>query len=132
DFMAPVHFQNKNIGTVHLGLFEQPLTSVARLALVLLAILTAVTTAAVALGSYILARRMSSAMRVLDNSLRELGRGRYDYRINETRTDEFGELYKTFDAAATALEARHDAPVAPATGAAAPPVSETPARAVTS
>jgi serine/threonine-protein kinase len=133
DFMAPVHFQNKNIGTVHLGLFEAPLTSVARLALVLLAILTAVTTAAVALGSYLLARRMSGALRVLDNSLRELGRGRYDYRINETRKDEFGELYTTFDATATALEARHDAPVAPAAQPADEAASaQAPARAVAS
>ncbi len=114
DFMTPVLFQNKDIGTVHLGLFEAPLTSVANLMLVLLAILTAVTTAAVALGSYLLARRMSGALRVLGNSLRELGRGRYDYRIAEMRNDEFGEIYKTFDATAAALEARHDGAAAAA------------------
>jgi serine/threonine-protein kinase len=113
DFMAPVLFQNKNIGTVHLGLYEGPLTHVANLMLVLLAILTAVTTAAVAIGSYLLARSMSGALRVLGNSLTELGRGRYDYRIAETRTDEFGELFKTFDTTAAALEARHDAAVPP-------------------
>jgi len=53
-------------------------------------------------------------MRVLRNSLAELGRGRYDYRIAEERNDEFGELYRTFDTTAAALEARHDTlPVTP-------------------
>lgn len=118
DFAAPILFQGKAIGQVHLGLFEAPLTAVANLMLVLLAVLTIVTTAAVALGSYLLARRLSGAIRVLKNSLEELGHGRYDYRIAETRKDEFGELFSTFDAAATALEKRHDLPPAPVAPAA--------------
>ncbi|MDQ6620449.1 MAG: protein kinase [Pseudomonadota bacterium] len=107
-FTAPVLFQTKHIGEVHLGLFEAPLTHVANLMLVLLAILTVVTTAAVAAGSYFLAQRLSGPIRVLRSSLEELGKGRYDYRIAETRMDEFGELYRTFDATAAALETRYD------------------------
>jgi tRNA A-37 threonylcarbamoyl transferase component Bud32/HAMP domain-containing protein len=109
DFSAPVLFQSKHIGEVHLGLYEAPLTRVANLMLVLLAVLTAVTTAAVAAGSYFLARRLSGPIRVLKNSLEELGHGRYDYRIAETRKDEFGEIFSAFDTTAAALEARHDA-----------------------
>ncbi len=109
DFAAPILFQGKAIGQIHLGLFEAPLTAVANLMLALLAMLTLVTTAAVALGSYLLARRLSGAIRVLKNSLSELGKGRYDYRIAETRSDEIGEVYTVFDATAAALEARHDA-----------------------
>ena len=86
-------FQGKKIGTVHLGIYEAPLTAVANLVLVLLAILTLVTIAAVAGGSYLLARRLAVPIRVLRNSLQELANGRYDYRIAETRKDEFGELY---------------------------------------
>ena len=123
DFNAPILFQNKHIGQVHLGLLEAPLTHVANLMLLLLAILTAVTTAAVALGSYFLARRFSGPMRVLKNSLEELGHGRYDYRIKETRRDEFGELFATFDATAAALESRHDAQAAHAPAPAAPPAT---------
>ena len=109
DFAAPVLFQNKRIGDVHLGLQEAPLTHVANLMLVLLAVLTLVTTIAVAAGSFFLARRLSQPIRVLRNSLDELGRGRYDYRIAEKRNDEFGELYESFDTTAAALEGRHDA-----------------------
>jgi eukaryotic-like serine/threonine-protein kinase len=117
DFSTPVLFQGKTIGTVHLGIYEAPLTRVANLVLVLLAILTVVTVAAVAGGTYLLAQRLAVPIRVLRNSLAELANGRYDYRIAETRKDEFGELYADFDRTAAAIEKRHepDATLAPGT-----------------
>jgi len=118
DFSAPVLFQGKTIGTVHLGIYEAPLTAVANLVLVLLAILTAVTVAAVAGGTYLLAQRLAVPIRVLKNSLGELANGRYDYRIAETRKDEFGELYAEFDKTAASLEKRYEA--APANAPAHP------------
>jgi len=86
--------------------------------LVMLAILTLVTVAAVAAGTYFLAQRLAAPVRVLRNSLDELANGRYDYRIADTRKDEFGELFAHFDRTAEAIEKRHDpakakAPVAP-------------------
>ena len=51
---------------------------------------------------------------------RLFGARRYDYRINDTRKDELGELYAEFDRTAAALEARHDPPQA---GAVAPVMS---------
>ncbi len=114
DFSAPVLFQGKTIGTVHLGIYEAPLTAVANLVLVLLAILTAVTVAAVAGGTYLLAQRLSVPIRVLRNSLKELASGRFDYRIADTRKDEFGELYAEFDRTAAALEKRHASSASPA------------------
>jgi HAMP domain-containing protein len=109
DFAAVVLFQNTAIGQVHLGVYEAPLEKVANLVLVLLAILTIVTSAAGAVGSYLLARRLGGPIRVLRNSLAELAKGRYDYRISDKRTDEFGELYAAFDETAVALEQRHEA-----------------------
>ncbi len=125
DFDAPVLFQSKEIGRVHLGIYEAPLSAVARLVLALLGVLTLVTSAAVAGGTYLLARRLMGPMRVLQNSLAELAAGRYDYRIADPRTDELGELYAAFDRTAAALQARHDVPppaslAAPPTPAAAP------------
>ena len=104
DFSAPVLFQGKTIGAIHLGIYEAPLTAVANLMLVMLAILTLVTIAAVAVGRYLLAKRLSAPIHVLLNSLRELANGRYDYRIAEERKDEFGEVYAEFDKTAAALE----------------------------
>jgi serine/threonine-protein kinase len=108
DFDAPVLFQSKEIGRVHLGLYEAPLKTVANLMLVLLAILTVVTSAAVAGGTYLLAQRLGGPIRVLRNSLKELANGHYDYRISDKRNDEFGELYFDFDQTAEALEKRHE------------------------
>jgi tRNA A-37 threonylcarbamoyl transferase component Bud32/HAMP domain-containing protein len=108
DFDAPVLFQSKEIGRVHLGLYEAPLTKVANLMLVLLTILTLVTSAAVAGGTWFLAHRLAGPIRVLRNSLHELAHGHYDYRIADKRNDEFGELYADFDQTAAALERRHE------------------------
>jgi serine/threonine-protein kinase len=110
DFGTPVLFQGKEIGRVHLGIYEAPLSKVANFMLAMLAILTLVTIAAVGGGTYLLARGLSGPMRILRNSLDELANGRYDYRINDTRKDELGELYAEFDRTAAALEARHDPP----------------------
>jgi serine/threonine-protein kinase len=113
DFNAPVQFQGKDIGSVHLGIYEAPLAGVARLTLMLLGLLILVTSAAVAAGSYLLASRLDHPLQVLRNSLGELAKGRYDYRIAEQRTDEFGEVYAAFDAAASALQKRHEPPFGP-------------------
>jgi eukaryotic-like serine/threonine-protein kinase len=118
DFGVPILFQGKEIGHVHLGIYEAPLSAVANLMLALLGILTLVTSAAVAGGTYLLARRLSGPLRLLRNSLDELAQGRYDYRIADKRTDELGELYAVFDRTAEALEKRHD-PSQPASAPAA-------------
>ena len=119
DFTSPILFQKKPIGAVHLGIYEAPLARVANLVYVLLAILTLVTVAAVAAGTFLLARRIAAPIRVLKSSLDEIAHGRYDVRIGETRKDEFGELYAAFDKTAEALEARHE-PAAAAVHATAP------------
>jgi len=128
DFGTPVLFQGKEIGQVHLGIYEAPLSKVANSMLIMLAILTLVTIAAVGGGTYLLARGLSGPIRVLRNSLDELANGRYDYRIADERKDELGELYAEFDRTAAALEARHDPPktgdappVKPPEEASAPP-----------
>jgi serine/threonine-protein kinase len=112
DFAAPVLFQNKEVGAIHLGIFQAPLVAVANLVFWLLALLTAVTAAAVAIGSYLLAQRLATPVRVLRNSLQELAKGHYDYRIADTRKDEFGELFAAFDTTAASLQQRHEAPAA--------------------
>jgi serine/threonine-protein kinase len=112
DFGTPILFQGKEIGQVHLGIYEAPLSKVANFMLAMLAILTLVTIAAVGGGTYLLARGLLGPIRVLRNSLDELANGRYDYRIADKRRDELGELYAEFDRTAAALEARHDPPQA--------------------
>jgi tRNA A-37 threonylcarbamoyl transferase component Bud32/HAMP domain-containing protein len=109
DFSAPVQFHDRIIGTVRLGIFETPLTQVAHMTLMMLGVLIVVTSIAVAVASFLLARRLDAPMQVLRNSLEELAQGRYDYRIAaHDMKDEFGQLYAAFDETAAALQQRHE------------------------
>ena len=107
DFAAPILFQSKDDRRRSTsGIYQAPLTAVANLVLVLLGDPDARHQSRPAPSAATCSRGASPApIRVLRNSLQELAKGRYDYRIAETRTDEFGELYAAFDKTAAALEA---------------------------
>jgi serine/threonine-protein kinase len=117
DFDAPITFQTKEIGRVHLGVLEAPLSKVAHLVIASMILLVVVTVASVAAATYWIADRYSKPLKLLAESMEEIGKGRYDYRIDEQRNDEFGQLYGTFDAMAQSLQRRSElaAPSAAAT-----------------
>ena len=104
-FEAPVLFQGKEAGRVALGIPEQPVTRVARLSIALMGILALVTVLAVAVAMYILANWFAKPIRLVGESMAEIGKGRFDHRINEPRNDEFGQLFRAFDEMAQALQA---------------------------
>ncbi len=108
DFEAPITFQNKRVGMVRLVLPEAPLARAAQQSLILLGLLLVITAATVGLATYVLVEYYAKPLRLLRESLDEIRNGRYAYRINETRRDEFGEVYAAFDAMAARLE--RDAP----------------------
>lgn len=105
DFVTPVTFGDKRVGTVNLLLPEKPLADVARQSWLLMALLVLVTAAAVTAATYFIADRYSKPIRLVRDSMDEIGKGRFDYRIAEKRDDEFGELYAAFDRMAGQLEA---------------------------
>jgi serine/threonine-protein kinase len=119
-FEAPVLFQGKAAGRVALGIAEEPITRVARLSIALLAVLALVTVVAVTIAMYVLTARFAKPIRLVAESMREIGKGRFDHRINEPRNDEFGELFRAFDSMAQSL---HDRPGS----AASDPPAHTPA-----
>ncbi|MCB1889526.1 MAG: protein kinase [Rhodocyclaceae bacterium] len=106
NFNAPITFQSKEIGRIALDLPEAPLTRVSRLAIGLMVALVLATIAAVAAGTWMLANWFSRPIRLLEESMREIGAGRLDHRIAERRNDEFGLLYQSFDDMAAGLETR--------------------------
>ena len=105
-FEAPIHFQDKQVGRVALGIPEEPLTQVARLSITLMIILAVVTVLAVAIAMYFVADWFAKPVRLLSESMGEIAKGRFDHRIHEKRKDEFGQLFEVFDAMAEALQAR--------------------------
>jgi len=108
DFGLPVVMDGRPVGSLHLGVRETPVLKVAKLTLVLMASLAAITIVAVATGVYLLTLRLSARLIVLRNALQELEQGRYDYRIALPRKDEIGSVYVAFDRAAQALDQRHN------------------------
>ncbi|WP_284615970.1 protein kinase domain-containing protein [Aquabacterium humicola] len=108
-FDAPITFQDKQVGRVALGIPEEPLTQVARLSISLMVVLAVVTVAAVAIAMYFVANWFAKPIRLVADSMAEIGKGRFDHRINEQRKDEFGELYVAFDQMAQALQDRNAA-----------------------
>ncbi len=122
-FNAPVLFQGKRVGLVALGIAEKPLTQVARLSIVLMIVLAVVTVLAVAIAMYFVANWFAKPIRLVGDSMAEIGKGRFDHRIGEHRNDEFGLLFQSFDAMAQALQQREPGtPASPPT--LAPPSSD--------
>lgn len=105
-FEVPVLFQGKQVGRVALGIPEQPLTQVARLSITLMVLLLVVTVLAVVIAMYFVANWFAKPIRLVGESMAEIGKGRFDHRINEDRNDEFGQLFAAFDAMAIALQHR--------------------------
>jgi serine/threonine-protein kinase len=106
-FEAPITFQGKPVGRVVLGLAEEPLVRVARLSQMLMLALVLVTIAAVAVAMYFVATWFARPIKLLEESMGELAKGRLDHRIAEARKDEFGLAYQAFDRMAAALQARY-------------------------
>ena len=105
-FVAPIQFQNRAIGKVQLLLPEDALTAVVRESWWLMALLLAVTAIMATLATYLMLDRYARPLRTLGDSLDEIRDGRYDCRIEESRTDEIGDLYDSFNGMAANLEQR--------------------------
>ena len=114
-FETPITFQGKGVGRVALGLAERPLVHVARLSLGLMAALVVVTVLAVAVAMYFVADWFAKPIKLVIDSMAEIGRGHFEHRIAEPRKDEFGLLYAAFDRMAQALQQAREA--GPATAA---------------
>lgn len=117
-FEAPITFQGKPVGRVALGLPERPLVHVARLSMALMAVLVVVTVLAVAIAMYFVANWFAQPIKLVNEAMGEIAKGRFDHRIAEQRKDEFGLLFAAFDRMAQALQdARSGAGPSPATPA---------------
>jgi serine/threonine-protein kinase len=103
-FETPITFQGKGVGRVALGLAERPLVHVARLSLGLMAALVVVTVLAVAVAMYFVADWLAKPIKLVIDSMAEIGRGHFEHRIAEPRKDEFGLLFAAFDRMAQALQ----------------------------
>ncbi len=107
-FDAPVVYRDKQVGRVALGIPERPLAEVARLSMILMAVLALITVLAVAVAMYFVANWFAQPIRLVVESMGELAKGHYTHRIGEQRKDEFGQLFTAFDHLALAVQQREE------------------------
>ena len=104
DYRAPILFQSKEIGQVHLGISQASLQQLAELTLYMMAGLLAVTIFVVVVFSYILGKYFSQSIYVVKKSMEQIIEGRYHQRIEKHQNDEFGQLYDTFNLMSETLQ----------------------------
>jgi len=104
DYHAPILFQSKEIGQVHLGISQTSLDQITELSLFLMAALLAVTIIVVVVFSYILGRYFSQSIYVVKKSMEQIIEGRFHQRIEKHQNDEFGQLYDTFNLMSETLQ----------------------------
>jgi len=106
NFEAPILFQKKKIGSVHLGISQESLEKLAELTIYMMITLLIVTISVVVIFSYALGRYFSAAIAVVRKAIEDVRDGHLDRRISQMRNDEFGQLYTTFNDMAEALQKR--------------------------
>ena len=114
DFESPITFKNKEIGRMHLGMPWDPLEKLAQQTVITMTLLMIITVFAAAFVAYVLASAASNPIRLLQKALGEMHKGNFDYRITETRKDEFGQLFESFNEMADSLQETNDKATPPA------------------
>lgn len=104
DFDAPVVFRDKEIGRIHLGMQWDPLDELSKQIVLTMLLLMIVTVAAASVVAYVFAGAISNPMKTLRKSFEEIKKGNLGYRIAQTRKDEFGELFESFDEMADTIQ----------------------------
>lgn len=106
NFEAPILFQKKKIGSVHLGISQESLEKLAELTIYMMITLLIVTISVVVIFSYALGRYFSAAITVVRKAIEDVRNGHLDRRISQKRNDEFGQLYASFNDMVDALQKR--------------------------
>lgn len=113
-FDTPVLFmyqgQPKKIGDVHLGVSREGLNRVMQTTKVLMLALGAITIITVIGMLYVFGGLLARPFRRLRASMVAFGGGDFDLRISETRNDEIGELFATFNRMADSIQSRNLGP----------------------
>ncbi|SCX77946.1 serine/threonine-protein kinase [Nitrosospira sp. Nsp13] len=104
DFDAPVVFRDKEIGRIHLGMQWDPLDELSKQIVLTMLLLMIVTVAAASVVAYVFAGAISNPIKTLRKSFEEIKKGNLGYRIAQTRKDEFGELFESFDKMADTIQ----------------------------
>ena len=104
SFVAPIRFNDTNIGEIHLGLSQTQLNEVMSVTKRLMAVLALSVVLAVLITLYFVNRLIARNLLTIRRSLRDLGDGNYSSRISQPWKNEFGSLATAFNTLADKLQ----------------------------
>lgn len=105
NIQAPVLFQNTEVGQIILGLSQNGLDQVKSVTGWLMFALAVVTISSVVLMLFIFGAMLTKPLKILSQSLDTFKGGNHDTRISQTRNDEIGEVFSSFNAMAAKVQA---------------------------
>ena len=105
-FDTPILFQKTEIGHIFLGIDQSGVTRVLSAMVSLMAALGLLAVFAIGSLSFLFAQFISRPLRALQRALQDFAAGDMDYRISETRNDEFGALFDIFNSTADVVQNR--------------------------
>ncbi len=105
DFDTAILFQNKEVGRVHMGLSRERLDSAMTTARMVVAGIAVLAVVAVMLLLYVFGGTLVRPVRRLRQAMLAVAAGDVDQRIPETRRDEMGDLFNSFNRMAKSLGA---------------------------
>jgi len=105
-FDTPILFQKTEIGRIYLGMDRAGMDSVLRSTLLLMSNLGLFTVLSVVAMLYFFGGLLARPIKLLSKSLHDFGAGDLDRRISETRNDEIGQLFTSFNRMADGIHTR--------------------------
>jgi eukaryotic-like serine/threonine-protein kinase len=108
-FDTPILFQSTEIGRIYLGMDRAGMDSVLRSTLLLMSNLGVLTVISVIAMLYLFGGLLARPFKLLRKSLHDFGAGDLDRRISETRNDEIGQLFVSFNRMADGIHNRFGA-----------------------
>lgn len=107
NIATPILFQNTEVGNIILGLSQQSLDEVKKTTGWLMFFLALITISAVAFVMFVFAALISTPLRTISRSLRNVEEGDLDTRISLERSDEIGRVIVAFNKMASSIQKRY-------------------------
>ena len=104
EFRVPIRFQARQVGQVQLGLDGSGMGQTASATMWMLVAVFCAALLALALGLVWMTRRQQLALRRLGWGLKRLHRGQFEFRLENTRRDEFATVFSQFNRLAVRLD----------------------------
>jgi serine/threonine protein kinase len=97
DFEVPIKFQEKNVGKVHIGLSQSHLAAAASTTFWTMILLIVVTVVSVTGMTFLLISRITKPIALLQNAIKLAVVGQGSNVLENDRTDEFGDVFRSFN-----------------------------------